>query len=151
MERRARSGTLKNMSTLPVPSPVTHPEALTVACLCAGWCVACQAYAATFAQVAQAHPDVRFAWIDIEDHSDALGDEALDIENFPTLLVLKGAQGPRPLFLGTVMPHAGTLERMVQAAQSGSMDGATVRTALAGPVTALAAAHRVQGADTPAP
>lgn len=138
------------MSALPIPSPVLHPEPLTVACLCAGWCVACQAYAATFAQVAQAHPDVRFAWIDIEDHSDALGDEALDIENFPTLLVLKGS-APRPLFLGTVMPHAGTLERMVQAALAGSMDGATVRTALAGPVTALAAAHRVQAVDTPAP
>lgn len=136
MKGRARSGTLKTMSTLPAP----HPEALTVACLCAGWCVACQAYAATFAQVAQMHPDVRFAWIDIEDHSDALGDEALDIENFPTLLVLNAAQGqaPRPLFLGTVMPHAGTLERMVQAAQSGSMDNATVRTTLAGPVAALA-------------
>ncbi|MEX8496000.1 thioredoxin family protein [Sphaerotilus sp.] len=131
-------------------APTAHPEPLTVACLCAGWCVACQAYAATFAQVAQAHPDVRFAWIDIEDHSDALGDEALDIENFPTLLVLKG-QAPRPLFLGTVMPHAGTLERMVQAAQAGSLDSATVRTALAGPVAALAAAHQVQGADTPAP
>lgn len=132
------------MSTLPAP----HPEVLTVACLCAGWCVACKAYVATFAQVAQAHPEVCFSWIDIEDHSDALGDEALDIENFPTLLVMKGQQ---PLFLGTVMPHAGTLERMVQAAQAGSMDSATVRTALAGPVAALAAAHRVQGVDTPAP
>jgi thiol-disulfide isomerase/thioredoxin len=146
MERCARSGTLKTMSTLPAP----HPEALTVACLCAGWCVACKAYVATFAQVAQAHPDVCFTWIDIEDHSDALGDEALDIENFPTLMLLKG-QAPWPLFLGTVMPHAGTLERMVLAAQTGSMDGASVRTALAGPVAALAAAHRVQGVDTPAP
>jgi len=134
-------------------APPALPEPLTVACLCAGWCVACQAYATTFAQVAQAHPDVCFTWIDIEDHSDALGDEALDIENFPTLLLLKGAQGQaqRPLFLGTVMPHAGTLERMVQAALAGSMDGATVCTALAGPVTALAAAHRVQAVDTPAP
>lgn len=119
------------MSTL-----TAHPEPLTVACLCAGWCVACQAYVATFAQVAQAHPDVRFVWIDIEDHSDALGDEALDIENFPTVMVLKAR---RPLFLGTVLPHAGTLERMVQAAQAGSLDAATVRTALAEPVTELAA------------
>jgi thiol-disulfide isomerase/thioredoxin len=131
-------------------APPALPESLTVACLCAGWCVACKSYAATFAQVAQAHPDVCFTWIDIEDHSDALGDEALDIENFPTLLLLKG-QAPQPLFLGTVMPHAGTLERMVLAAQTGSMDGASVRTALAGPVAALAAAHRVQGVDTPAP
>lgn len=138
------SGTLKTMSA----PPAAHPEPLTVACLCAGWCVACQAYAATFAQVAQLHPDVCFTWIDIEDHSDALGDEALDIENFPTLLVMKGVQGsaPRPLFLGTVMPHAGTLERMVQAAQSGLMDGATVRTTLAEPVAALAAAR--QGVNT---
>lgn len=129
--------------------PARPPDPLTIACLCAGWCVACQAYAATFAQVAQAHPDVRFAWIDIEDHSDALGDEALDIANFPTLLVLAG-QTQQPLFFGTVTPHAGTLERMVQAALTGSMDGTTVRTALAGPVTALVAAHRVQ-ASMPAP
>ena len=136
-----------------MPASPVPPAPLTIACLCAGWCIACQAYAATFAQVAQAHPDVRFAWIDIEDHSDALGDEALDIENFPTLLVLQGAQGPapRPLFLGTVMPHAGTLERMVQAARAGSIDGAAVRTALAGPVAALADAHRVQAVVTPAP
>jgi thiol-disulfide isomerase/thioredoxin len=134
------------MPTLPVPA-----DSITVACLCAGWCVACQAYVATFAQVAQAHPDVRFAWIDIEDHSDTLGDEALDIENFPTLLVMRG-QAQQPLFLGTVMPHAGTLERMVQAALAGSMDSATVRTALAGPVAVLASAHRVvQAVDTPAP
>jgi thiol-disulfide isomerase/thioredoxin len=148
MERHARSGTLKTMSTPPATHPAIRPETFTVACLCAGWCVACQAYVTTFAQVAQAHPDVCFAWIDIEDHSDALGDEALDIENFPTLLVLKGR---RPLFLGTVMPHAGTLERMVQAAQAGSMDGAMVRTALAGPIAVLAAGHRIQGVDTPAP
>ena len=127
-------------------APPAHPEPLTVACLCAGWCVACQAYAATFAQVAQAHPDVRFAWIDIEDHSDALGDEALDIENFPTVMVL---QGRRALFLGTVMPHAGTLERMVQAARAGSLDGAPVRTAMAGPVADLAAT--LQGVTTAAP
>jgi thiol-disulfide isomerase/thioredoxin len=134
------------MPALSVPS-----ESLTVACLCAGWCVACQAYVATFAQVAQAHPNVRFAWIDIEDHSDALGNEALDLENFPTLLVLTGAQEPQPIFLGTVMPHAGTLERLVQAAQAGSMNGSTVRTALTGPVAALACAHRVQAVITPAP
>jgi thiol-disulfide isomerase/thioredoxin len=127
------------MSTPPAP----RSEVLTIACLCAGWCVACQAYVATFTQVARAHPDAHFVWIDIEDHSDALGDEALDIENFPTVMVLKGHQ---PLFLGTVMPHAGTLERMVQAAQAGSLDGATVHTALAGSVAELATA--LQGVAT---
>lgn len=106
-------------SALPDPSPAPMPEApLTVACLCAGWCTACQAYRATFDAVAAQWETVRFAWIDIEAHSDALGDAALDIENFPTLMLLRGAQ---PLFLGTVLPHAGTLARMVEAAQAGTL------------------------------
>lgn len=88
------------------------PE-LLIACLCADWCTTCQAYAATFARVARAHPQARFVWIDIEQHSDTLGDAALDIENFPTLLLLRGHQ---PLFYGTVLPHAGTLDRLVGAA-----------------------------------
>lgn len=112
-------------------------EMPTVACLCAAWCTTCQAYAATFAQVARAHPGAHFVWIDIEDHSDALGDEALDIENFPTLMLL---QGDTPLFFGTVLPHAATLSRMVQAAEDGSLAAIehTAAKALAGPVAALA-------------
>jgi thiol-disulfide isomerase/thioredoxin len=106
-------------------SPAPHtpsPDApLTVACLCAGWCTACQAYRATFDAVAAQFSAVRFAWIDIEAHSDALGDAALDIENFPTLMLLRG---PQPLFFGTVLPHAGTLVRMVEAAQSGALAAA---------------------------
>lgn len=101
------------------PTDITPAEGpLTVACLCAGWCTACQAYRATFDAVAAQWGAVRFAWIDIEAHSDALGDAALDIENFPTLMLLRGAQ---PLFLGTVLPHAGTLARMVEAAQTGAL------------------------------
>lgn len=87
------------------------PE-LLIACLCADWCTTCQAYEATFTAVARAHPEARFVWIDIEQHSDTLGDAALDIESFPTLLLLRG---PVPLFYGTVLPHAGTLDRMVAA------------------------------------
>ena len=87
------------------------PE-LLIACLCADWCTTCQAYEATFKAVARAHPQARFVWIDIEQHSDTLGDAALDIESFPTLLLLRGSV---PLFYGTVLPHAGTLDRMVSA------------------------------------
>ena len=98
--------------------PLAADEMPTVACLCAAWCTTCQAYAATFAQVARTHPGARFVWIDIEDHSDALGDEALDIENFPTLMLLRG---DTPLFFGTVLPHAATLSRLVHAAEDGSL------------------------------
>jgi len=66
-------------------------EPWLVACLCAAWCRTCDEYRPTFAAAARAHPDMRFAWIDIEDHSDALGPLALDVDDFPTVLIARGA------------------------------------------------------------
>lgn len=97
-------------------TPESSAPALTVVCLCAGWCTGCQAYAPVFAEVARHFPAVAFAWVDIEEHSDALGEPALDIENFPTVMLLRGDVA---MFYGTVLPHAGTLTRMVEALQSG--------------------------------
>ena len=116
---------------------------LTVACLCAGWCTTCQAYAAPFAQLARALPQTRFVWIDIEAHADALGDAALDIESFPTVLLLRGAA---PAFFGTLLPHAATLERLVRAARDDAALRVTDATglALAGPVAALVRDRVVQ-------
>jgi thioredoxin 1 len=85
-------------------------DTLLVACLCAGWCTTCDAYRPVLAGLAASRPELNFAWIDIEDDADALGDEALDIESFPTLMVLRGG---RPLFFGTLLPHAGTLARLL--------------------------------------
>jgi len=88
-----------------------------VACLCAAWCVACREYRATFAALAeQLGGDADFAWIDIEDDADALGD--LDIENFPTLLIADEA-GAR--FFGPVMPQASTAERLIRGALGGGL------------------------------
>ncbi len=56
-----------------------------------------------------AHPQVRFAWVDIEDEADTVGD--VDIETFPTLLV---AQDGRARFLGPVLPHAGQIGRLLE-------------------------------------
>ncbi len=116
---------------------------LTVACLCAGWCTTCQAYAAPFAQLARALPQTRFVWIDIEAHADALGDAALDIESFPTVLLLRG---DAPAFFGTLLPHAATLERLVRAARDDAALRVTDATglALAGPVAALVRDRVVQ-------
>ena len=75
-----------------------------MACLCADWCGSCREYRATFdALAAQFAAEAQFAWIDIEDESDALGDP--DIENFPTLLV---ADDRALRFLGPVTPEGGT-------------------------------------------
>ena len=109
-----------------------------VACLCAGWCVACREYRPTFAALAaQFAGDADFAWIDIEDDADALGD--LDIENFPTLLIAD-AGGAR--FYGPVMPQAQTAERLIRGALAGGLAAAT-DPALVERVGALVATRRI--------
>jgi thioredoxin 1 len=99
------------------PNHEPNAEPLLVACLCAQWCRTCDAYRDTLVATRDAmrlgHPGaaLRFAWIDIEDESELVGD--LDIEDFPTLLI---ARGDRVLFFGPVMPHAQTLDRLVRGA-----------------------------------
>lgn len=86
-----------------------------VICLCADWCGLCRDYQLVFAQMAKRYPAFRFAWLDIEDQSDLVGD--LDVETFPTLL-LADAQGTR--FFGPLTPQASTLSRLLDSlARSG--------------------------------
>jgi thioredoxin-like negative regulator of GroEL len=100
-------------------APGSRPP-LLVACLCAQWCRTCEAYRDTLAAsrdaFARAHPgELRFAWVDVEDESELVGD--LDIEDFPTLLVARGAD---VLFFGPLMPHAQTLDRLLRSALEGA-------------------------------
>jgi thiol-disulfide isomerase/thioredoxin len=101
-------------------------DALWVVCLCAEWCGACREYRPLFEQVAQAHPRLRFAWVDIEDHADIADD--LDVETFPTLLVA-GDTGVR--FVGPLLPHAETLARLLAALPPPQPPSAEVATLLA--------------------
>ena len=93
----------------------THakPAALTVACLCAQWCRTCDGYRTVFEETVSGLRDagVEGMWVDVEDQAEALG--AVDVENFPTLLI---ARGDEVVFFGPVMPHASTLTRMLGAA-----------------------------------
>ncbi|WP_296944763.1 thioredoxin family protein [uncultured Massilia sp.] len=81
-----------------------------VACLCAAWCGTCSSYRAAFDALAARHPDKTFAWVDIEDEADVVGD--LDVENFPTLLLQRG---DTVAFFGTMLPDANLADRLVQA------------------------------------
>ena len=98
------------------PAP-SESDDLLVACLCAQWCRTCETYRDTLAaardalRAARPHARLRFVWIDIEDESELVGD--LDIEDFPTILL---AHDERVVFLGPVMPHAQTIERLVESA-----------------------------------
>ena len=90
---------------------------LLVACLSAAWCGSCREYRDTFRALAQRFAGAAdFAWIDVEDEADSLGD--LDIENFPTLLI---ADGERTVFLGPVTPQAQTAERLLRSAVAGEL------------------------------
>jgi thioredoxin 1 len=114
------------------------PERPWVACLCAAWCVACREYGATFAALAAKFGTAAdFAWIDIEDDADALGD--LDIEDFPTLLIAD-ATGAR--FFGPVMPQAQTAERLIRGALAGGLAADSDPTVVER-VRALVASRRV--------
>ena len=67
---------------------ILSEDGWVVACLCAAWCGSCREYFANFTALAQRHPQVQFAWIDIEEQAELVGD--LDIDNFPTLLIQRG-------------------------------------------------------------
>lgn len=86
-----------------------------VVCLCAAWCGVCREWDALFRSLAQAHPDVHFAWIDVEDEDEAMGD--VEVETFPTLLV---SHGTTPLFFGPVAPQAAQVTRLLATLQAGA-------------------------------
>jgi thiol-disulfide isomerase/thioredoxin len=101
-------------------------ERLDVVCLCALWCGSCRSYQPLFESLqAQFEGTARFAWLDIEDDSELLGE--IEVENFPTLLLL---QGDVPLFFGPLTPQAGVLTQLVQTGLAGRLEplaGKTVR------------------------
>lgn len=83
-------------------------DAWRVICLCAAWCGVCREWTPLFEQLAATHPQVQFAWVDVEDEADAMGD--VDIETFPTLLV---AHGTRARFFGPVQPSFVQVTRLL--------------------------------------
>jgi thioredoxin 1 len=115
-----------------------------VICLCAEWCNVCREWRAAFNEAAAARPDVNFAWVDIEDESDAMGD--VDIETFPTVLVGRGAEA---LFLGPVQPSAAQLSRLVGSLKHPGTDEAVSRPAVSAEASPLLA--RLQAGVLPKP
>ena len=106
------------MSHSPVPALATSGArpVTWVICLCADWCGLCRDYRAMFAQMATRYPSFRFAWLDIEDQADLVGE--IDVETFPTVL-MADAQGTR--FFGPLTPQSNTLSRMLDSLESASL------------------------------
>jgi thioredoxin-like negative regulator of GroEL len=89
-------------------SPLVHCAGPVVVCLCAEWCGTCRAYQEELSRLAGRYPDHAFVWLDVDDDADLVGD--LDIETFPTLMVL---QGDALLFSGVLLPHIQHLDRLL--------------------------------------
>lgn len=90
-----------------------------VIALCAEWCHVCREWRAVFDETARSRPDLGFAWVDVEDQADAMGD--VDIETFPSVLVGRGSQA---LFLGPVQPQQAQLSRLLASLKHAQTDDA---------------------------
>ena len=93
-----------------VAAAIADPQRLVVVSLCAAWCDTCAQFRATYERIAAARPGIAFVWLDIEDDSAVCGD--VDVENFPTLAIFRGAA---PVHYGVSLPHEGTVARLVDA------------------------------------
>lgn len=97
--------------------PATGDRVVVLA-LCAEWCGACREFRPLLERIAAARPQLLFAWADTENDADALGD--VDVDDFPTLLVARGAT---VLHYGVSLPLEAVVARLVdvlaQAADAG--------------------------------
>ena len=105
-----------------------------VICLCAGWCGVCRDWRGPFEEAARSLPQAHFAWVDVEDESDTMGD--VDVETFPTVLIARGDQAR---FLGPIPPSASGLARLVAGLQSQDQPPATLEPAAQALLRRLAA------------
>jgi thioredoxin-like negative regulator of GroEL len=105
-----------------------------VVALCAEWCNVCRDWRAVFNEVAASRPDLNFAWVDVEDEADAMGE--VDIETFPTVLISRNAEA---LFLGPVLPQAAQLSRLIASLKHAQTDEAVSRPPVSDEASSLVA------------
>jgi thioredoxin reductase (NADPH) len=76
--------------------------------LCAAWCDTCTEFRPALERIAAARPESLFVWLDIEDDAALCGD--IDVENFPTLAIYRGAA---VLHYGVSLPQEGSVARLI--------------------------------------
>ena len=82
---------------------------LVVMALCADWCGTCREFQDVLSRIAQAHPEMLFAWADIEDDAELVGD--IDVDDFPTLAVFRAGQ---TLHFGASLPLEPVVTRLLE-------------------------------------
>jgi thioredoxin reductase (NADPH) len=81
---------------------------ITIVALCAAWCDTCTEFRAAFERIAAAHQGALSIWLDIEDDAALCGE--VEVENFPTLAIYRGA---RLLHYGVSLPQEATVSRLL--------------------------------------
>jgi thioredoxin reductase (NADPH) len=121
----------------PLAAGAGDARRLVVVSLCAAWCDTCTQFRAAYERIAAARPQMTFVWLDIEDDASICGD--IDVENFPTLAVFRGAS---PVHFGVSLPHEATVARLVDALSDGDAHCADAPDAVRALRAALAAPRR---------
>ncbi|MDX1668142.1 MAG: thioredoxin family protein [Limnobacter sp.] len=85
------------------------PPLLVLVC-CAQWCGVCRDFKQPLRSLASRLPSHQFVWIDIEDTD--LWEDEVDIENFPTVVVVD--QMGKQYFCGPIEPHIKALQKLVE-------------------------------------
>lgn len=80
---------------------------------CAEWCGTCRSFRPVLEKLVAAHPQMDFAWLDIEDDTGLAGD--IEVESFPTVAILRGGQ---PLYFGATLPLEDVVARLIRSALS---------------------------------
>ncbi len=96
-------------------SDAPQSKSLLVVGLCAAWCNTCGDFEHAFDAMASSRPDAAFAWIDIEDDADLVGD--VDVENFPTIAVFRDG---RLVHFGTSLPQPAVVARLLESLDAAS-------------------------------
>ncbi|ATE59855.1 thioredoxin family protein [Thauera sinica] len=103
---------------IPIAELPCHPRlaagTLVVVALCAEWCGTCREFRPMLERIAAAHPDALFAWADVEDDADLVGD--IDVDNFPTLAIFRDG---KPLHFGVSLPLEPVVSRLLQSVVRG--------------------------------